>query len=95
MLNAFLSLFTFLSVVPFLRILFQGGANSEEQAIPETEIERWSSIFDAYVQEVGAAQALIWICVGIVGITVLKNAVVYLGLYSLATIRTGVSRDLR
>ncbi|MDA0912402.1 MAG: ABC transporter ATP-binding protein [Bacteroidetes bacterium] len=94
-LNAFLSLFTFLSVVPFLRILFQGGANSEEQAIPETEIERWSSIFDAYVQEVGAAQALIWICVGIVGITVLKNAVVYLGLYSLATIRTGVSRDLR
>lgn len=94
-LNAFLSLFTFLSVVPFLRILFQGGANSEEQAIPETEIERWSSIFDAYVQEVGAPQALIWICVGIVGITVLKNAVAYLGLYSLATIRTGVSRDLR
>lgn len=94
-LNAFLSLFTFLSVVPFLRILFRSGSDSEGKSNPETEIERLSSMFDSYVQDAGAAQALIWICVSIVAITVLKNAVAYLGLYSLATIRTGVSRDLR
>ena len=101
-LNAFLSLFTFLSVVPFLRILF-GQANSG-QAVPakagESELEatglaQLSEAFDGFVQSVGAEAALLWICVGIVLITLLKNAVGYAALFSLATIRTGVSRDLR
>lgn len=102
-LNAFLSLFTFLSVVPFLRILFQFGSGDTASSIESkpaadamiSGIEKWSNRFDAFVLEVGPLAALTWICVSIFCITVLKNAVGYLGLFSLATIRTGVSRDLR
>ncbi len=96
-LNAFLSLFTFLSVVPFLRILFGGDAADAAVELPADAggIERLSGQFDAFVQSVGTEAALLYICLGIVLITILKNAVGYTALFSLATIRTGVSRDLR
>ena len=96
-LNAFLSLFTFLSVVPFLRILF-GGTSADvavELSADAGGIERLSGQFDSFVQSVGTEAALLYICLGIVLVTVLKNAVGYTALFSLATIRTGVSRDLR
>ena len=96
-LNAILSLFTFLSVVPFLRILFGGDAADAAVELPADAggIERLSGQFDAFVQSVGTEAALLYICLGIVLVTVLKNAVGYTALFSLATIRTGVSRDLR
>ena len=96
-LNAFLSLFTFLSVVPFLRILFGGDAADAAVELPADVggIERLSGQFDTFVQSVGTEAALLYICLGIVLITILKNAVGYTALFSLATIRTGVSRDLR
>lgn len=96
-LNAFLSLFTFLSVVPFLRILFGGDAADAAVELPADAggIERLSGQFDAFVQSVGTEVALLYICLGIVLVTILKNAVGYTALFSLATIRTGVSRDLR
>jgi len=96
-LNAFLSLFTFLSVVPFLRILFGGDAADAAAELPADAagIERLSGQFDTFIQSVGTEAALLYICVGIVGVTILKNAVGYTALFSLATIRTGVSRDLR
>jgi subfamily B ATP-binding cassette protein MsbA len=96
-LNAFLSLFTFLSVVPFLRILFQSGQDTAAVIeIPSgSGVEKWSAYFDAFVLEVGPSRALSYICIGIFCVTVLKNAVGYLALFSLATMRTGVSRDLR
>ena len=96
-LNAFLSLFTFLSVVPFLRILFGGTSADVAVELPADAggIERLSGQFDSFVQSVGTEAALLYICLGIVLVTVLKNAVGYTALFSLATIRTGVSRDLR
>lgn len=96
-LNAFLSLFTFLSVVPFLRILFGGTSAEASVELPADAagIERLSGQFDAFVQAVGPEVALLYICLGIVGVTVLKNVIGYTALFSLATIRTGVSRDLR
>ena len=96
-LNAFLSLFTFLSVVPFLRILFGGTSADAAVELPADAagIERLSGQFDAFVQSVGTEAALLYICLGIVGVTILKNAVGYTALFSLATIRPGVSRDLR
>ncbi len=94
-LNAFLSLFTFLSVVPFLRILFGGGELTPTLDSEAAVIEQLSGQFDAFVRTAGAETALLWICIGIVCITVLKNVVGYAALFSLATIRTGVSRDLR
>ena len=96
-LNAFLSLFTFLSVVPFLRILFGGTSADVAVELPADAggIERLSGQFDSFVQSVGTEAALLYICLGIVLVTILKNAVGYTALFSLATIRTGVSRDLR
>ena len=96
-LNAILSLFTFLSVVPFLRILFGGDAADAAVELPADAggIERLSGQFDAFVQSVGTEAALLYICLGIVLVTILKNAVGYTALFSLATIRTGISRDLR
>lgn len=98
-LGAVLSLFSFLSVVPFLRILFKGDTSSvEADTLDQTTSDIPGAIgawFDSYVAEVGAAQALMVICVAVVVLAVLKNVTTYLAMYSLATIRTGVSRDLR
>ena len=100
-LNAFgavLSLFSFLSVVPFLRILFAGKATEvETDFVPAADdwpgmIGAW---FDNFVLEVGTGHALLVVCITVIILAILKNAVSYLAMYSLATIRTGVSRDLR
>lgn len=98
-LNAVLSLFTFLSVVPFLRILFNPGQGSSAGETATSGGEYWygllASKLDAYVAENGAPTALFWMCIFIVVLALLKNIVGYFALYSLATIRTGVARDLR
>jgi subfamily B ATP-binding cassette protein MsbA len=99
-LNAILSLFTFLSVVPFLRILFttqtrDTTADTANQSSGELWYGEIAGALDAYVVENGQGAALLWMCVFIVVLALLKNLVGYLALFSLATIRTGVARDLR
>lgn len=95
LLNAVFSLFTFLSVVPFLRILFA----EEESHIAEPTgaglLDQLNAGFDAFVVAQGKSQALVILCISIVGMALVKNTVNYLALFSLATIRTGISRDLR
>ncbi|MDG1260117.1 MAG: ABC transporter ATP-binding protein [Flavobacteriales bacterium] len=100
LLNAVLSLFTFLSVVPFLRILFTeesvAKANvASDQMTTEYWYSRLANGLDSFVVEHGKEEALLYMCVAIVLLALLKNLVNYLALYSLATIRTGVARDLR
>ncbi len=96
--GAVLSLFSFLSVVPFLRILFSGKSTpTKVEVVPLADdipgkIGAW---FDGYVLQEGDSHALIMVCIAVVVLAVLKNLVSYLAMYSLATIRTGVSRDLR
>ena len=96
--GAVLSLFSFLSVVPFLRILFSGKSTpTKVDVVPLADdipgkIGAW---FDGYVLEGGNSHALITVCIAVVVLAILKNLVSYLAMYSLATIRTGVSRDLR
>ncbi len=98
LLNAILSLFTFLSVVPFLRILFSAG-NQPTTTTATSGGEYWYHVIalklDTYVVENGAPAALMWMCLSIVVLALVKNIVNYFALYSLATIRTGVARDLR
>lgn len=93
-LSAVLNLFTFLSVVPFLRILFGASAPMEVEG-QKGVIAAVSHAFDTFVQTHGASYALGALCVSMVGLAVLKNAVHYAALYVMAGIRTGVSRDLR
>ena len=96
--GAVLSLFSFLSVVPFLRILFSGKSTpTKVDVIPLADdipgkIGAW---FDGYVLEGGNSHALIMVCIAVIVLAIMKNLVSYLAMYSLATIRTGVSRDLR
>lgn len=92
-LSAVLSLFTFLSVVPFLRILF--GATQEGEDSTGGVLDGISRAFDQLIQEQGAGSALLMLCCGMVVLAILKNAVHYAALYVMAGIRTGVSRDLR
>ncbi|MDA0728910.1 MAG: ABC transporter ATP-binding protein [Bacteroidetes bacterium] len=91
---AVLSLFTFLSVVPFLRILF--GTSTPEAAGDGVgvlgEVSLW---FDLWVQAHGASKALVGLCLTMVVLALAKNAVQYAALYVMAGIRSGVSRDLR
>ena len=96
-----LSLFTFLAVVPFLRSLFSDG--NAAVVVPERkgffDGDYWYQFFsyklDLYIAENGAMSALIYMCLSIVVLAFLKNLVHYAALYSIATIRTGVARDLR
>ena len=100
-LGSVLSLFTFLAIVPFLRILFrtEPGAGAETSAESgegaEALFARLATHLDAFVAEHGAEQALLWMCGAIAVLALVKNLVTYLSFYSLATIRTGVARDLR
>lgn len=101
LLNAVLSLFTFLAVVPFLRILFRNNDATPTPPDPavDTGGNYWmkyvSYELDLYIQDHGAGSALLWMCISIVVVALLKNLVLYLSLFGLATIRTGVARDLR
>ena len=97
-LGSVLSLFTFLAIVPFLRILFRtGGAAVDEPRGEGTDalISRLAQQLDTFVALHGAEQALLWMCGSIAILALVKNLVTYLSFYSLATIRTGVARDLR
>lgn len=92
--NAILSLFTFLSVVPFLYILF----NVEGSKNPAQNVGWWQkaeSMLTGYVNVHGQISALMLMCLVIVLLAFLKNASNYIALLSIAKIRTAISRDLR
>ena len=92
--NSIFSLFTFLSVVPFLYILFKvqnqnaAGANNKWWQIAEQAL-------NGYVSEHGEINALMLMCGVIVVLALLKNLTNYLSLLSIAKVRTAISRDLR
>lgn len=96
-LNAVFSLFTFLSVVPFLRILFAETPEEvgDPAVAPANLLGQINAAFDGFVATQGKSGALVALCIGIVCVALIKNLVGYLALFSLATIRTGISRDLR
>jgi len=98
-LGSVLSLFTFLAIVPFLRILFRTGAAPDapdsDGGQADALFARLSQSLDAFVAARGAEQALFLMCGAIAVLALVKNGVTYLSFYSLATIRTGVARDLR
>lgn len=95
-LNAIFSLFTFLSLVPFLNILFDSGSGSVALNENSSGIERWiNEGFGRFIDTNGKIETLAWMCVYIVIMAFMKNLVNYISLFSIAKIRTAVSRDLR
>ena len=94
-LGSVLSLFTFLAIVPFLRILFRTGGAGDDGGESHPVFAAITAALDAHVAEHGAEHALLLMCGAIALLALVKNTVTYLSFYSLATIRTGVARDLR
>ena len=95
-LNAIFSLFTFLSVVPFLYVLFevnQGGSAPISQA--KGLWDQFKDQLNGSILEHGKPHVLLLMCLFIVALALLKNTMNYISLLSIARIRTGVSRDLR
>lgn len=94
--NAIFSLFTFLSVVPFLYILFRVGSNTPVDKDKANPLWYWlSENLNAFIAANGQGAALAWMCVMIVVLALVKNLVSYFALFSIAKIRTAISRDLR
>jgi subfamily B ATP-binding cassette protein MsbA len=92
--NAVLSLFTFLSVVPFLYILFK----VDGQKPSASQYSVWNKMEGAlndYIAGHGQVSALMMMCGVIVFLAFLKNASNYMALLRIAKVRTAISRDLR
>jgi subfamily B ATP-binding cassette protein MsbA len=98
-LNAIFSLFTFGALVPFLKILFGTDKAPEPPAdtaglVAHLWYDLNVQLFE-YIKMNGQGRALMWMCLTIVVLALLKNIVGYLSMLSIAKIRTAVSRDLR
>lgn len=92
--NSIFSLFTFLSVVPFLYILFK-VQNQNTSASNNKWWQIAEQALNGYVQKHGEINALMLMCGVIVILALLKNLTNYLSLLSIAKVRTAISRDLR
>ncbi len=98
---AILSIFTFLAIVPFLSILFE--QNIEVPPLPDTvntsSLNYWKGVFEhnfnSYLLEKGPLRTLVYVCLFIMSITLVKNVVLYLSLMNVGTLRAFVIRDLR
>jgi len=98
---AVLNLFTLLAVVPFLTILFE--KNTTIPPLPTDPAlgsgDYWMQVFNhhfiTFLMENGAVQTLIYVCIFIVVLTLIKNTILYLSLMNVGTLRAYVIRDLR
>ena len=89
-------------LIPVLDVLFKTDKEfSEIIASPPVgfSMDALKDFFYYYLAEMivanGKEEALIWICVALVGMTTLKNLFKYLAMYFLAVIRNNTVRDLR
>ena len=100
--NVLMAFFTVVSIpaiIPFLRVLF----NLQEKVTVKPELSfSTSSILDylnysfsQVIDRYGSSRALIYACMGIILIFLLKNLFRYLSLFFLAPVRNGVVFDLR
>lgn len=95
------SLFSLAAVAPFLTILFNSGnivlpENPPEFGFTSSAFLQYANYqFSFFIAKHGAEQALIYFCIFIVIVFLLKNITRYLTLFFLAPIRIGVIRDIR
>lgn len=105
LLSTIFSLFSFMAVIPVLRLLFK-----VEQSVKVHQVWAWSDSFkfilesiqnnfSYYIQQfigsVGPGLALVYIGVFLVIMTALKVGCAFMGSFFMVSIRTGVLRDLR
>jgi ABC-type multidrug transport system fused ATPase/permease subunit len=100
--NLLVAIFTVFSIpalVPLLRILFDMDA--EVPVAPQEGLSSDNFLqyikYEVYhlVELYGKEQVMIWLCIGLSVVFLLKNVFRYLSLFAIAPIRNGVVRDLR
>jgi ABC-type multidrug transport system fused ATPase/permease subunit len=98
-LYALFNLFSILTLIPFLQVIFNSVVVPESAPEPGFSISGLLGYvnyhFGAYVAEKGQVQGLFVVCVFITIIFILKNICRYMALYFLAPLRNGVVRELR
>lgn len=98
-LYALFNLFSILTLIPFLQVLFNSVPVATEKpdgGVGVTQLLHLINYhFGAYVAEHGQMQGLLVVCFSITVIFILKNGCRYAALYYLAPLRNGVVRELR
>jgi ABC-type multidrug transport system fused ATPase/permease subunit len=98
-LYALFNLFSILTLIPFLQVIFNSVVVPESAPEPGFSISGLLGYvnyhFGAYVAEKGQVQGLFVVCFFITIIFILKNICRYMALYFLAPLRNGVVRELR
>jgi subfamily B ATP-binding cassette protein MsbA len=101
--SVFFNVFSLGMLIPVLDVLFKTDDQFTE--ILQNQPDGFSSMTDLkdvfyyYLADIivsqGKDEALIWICVALIGMTTLKNVFKYFAMFFLAIIRNNVVRDLR
>lgn len=109
-LSVVFNLFSLLSVIPLLTLLFTSKTEEFYARVAEGEPKIGRSVnsllewvnykFSLYITESGEPSAarmkvLLWICIGIIVIFFFKSLTRYLAMFFIAIIRNGVVRDFR
>lgn len=92
------SLFSLTMIIPFLNVLFSKTSDYQLEAwsfSAKSLFSNFNYYLNQYVQAHGQMPALVFICVIIVVLFLLKNLFRYMAMYFIAPIRNGVVRDLR
>lgn len=100
LLSVLFNLISLLVLMPFLELLFEEGAR---EVIVEPQFEMSSDYFkdwmafkmSPYIAEMGVEGGLYFLCIAVGILFFLKNLFRYLAKYFIATIRSGVVRDIR
>ncbi len=97
LLTAASSLISFSAIVPFLKILFDSTSKKEATVIDDDSgwLDRLNVIFEQYIREEGAQQALLVFCGTMVVLFLLRNLFRYLALHQMAYLRNAAVRDIR
>ena len=98
-LSAIFALFSFTLIIPFLGILFENQPYVTEPVPFKLSAEGIEQNFGYYmtliIEHYGKANALLFVSIMVIIITLFKNGFKYLANYYMTPIRTGVERDLR
>ncbi len=98
-LSAFFALFSFMMVIPFLRILFDKQEKVTELMPFALKTDILQHNFNYYISQVienhGASTALLLVSIFVIVMALFKTSFGFLANYSVTSARTGVVRDIR
>lgn len=95
LLNAAFSVVSFSAIVPFLKILFDTMDESDDAEIGSGWIADLNAVFESFIEDRGASDALLAFCLVIVSLFLLRNIFRYLAMHQMAFLRNAAVRDLR